>query len=105
MSQEYGNTAQAREQLQEAITVSPYDSRALVALGQLNEQTGNPTQALANYQRAIATGGSNPQVQARIAALQSVAQPVGVPGTQPGARMVTVPTSNAPGPTTSPVIR
>ncbi|MBS0210454.1 MAG: tetratricopeptide repeat protein [Planctomycetes bacterium] len=105
LSQEFGNTTQAREQLLEALAASPYDSRALVALGQLNEQTGNATQALANYQRAVVSGENSPQVQSRIAALQSLVQPTGLPTAAPGTRYVTMPASSAPGPTTSPIIR
>ena len=42
-----------------------------MALGSLRESAGDPTQALANYSRALATDPQQPTVAAKIATLQA----------------------------------
>ena len=46
--------------------------RALAALGKLREESGDPVQALANYQRSLGFNRNQPEVAARVAALQAV---------------------------------
>ncbi len=55
----------------EAITINPHNARALAALGKLREESGDTTQALTNYQRSLAYNRNQPQVAARVAALQN----------------------------------
>ncbi|MCA9100851.1 MAG: tetratricopeptide repeat protein [Pirellulales bacterium] len=82
--EEFGDSENARQQLLAAIEIEPTSPRALTALGQLNEKEGNYAQALANYQRSLWHDSMQPDVQARVAALQS-ARPAGAPtaGTAP----------------------
>jgi tetratricopeptide (TPR) repeat protein len=70
--QEYGEKEAAQEHLLEAITVDPNNSRALVALGKLREESGQPEQALAVYQRSLMNNRFQPEVAARVATLQPV---------------------------------
>ncbi|MCA9261851.1 MAG: tetratricopeptide repeat protein [Planctomycetales bacterium] len=69
--EETNHYGQATSQLVEAITIDPHNSRALTALGRLREMAGDRAQALANYQRSVAINRFQPEVQARIAALQA----------------------------------
>lgn len=79
--EEKGNRQAAMERLTEAVRVEPSNARAWAALGSLRENLGDPGQALANYQRSLQLNNSQPQIAARVAALQSTAQPaVTVPG-------------------------
>jgi len=87
---ETGDREKAINYLQNALTIDPYDSRALAALGRLHEQVGNPSQALADYQRSLWYNRFQPEVAARVAALQTAVnpQPLTTPG---GTRTVTAP--------------
>ncbi len=105
LSQELGNTAKAREQLNEAIQAEPYNARALTALGQLNEQSGNVAQAIANYERAATSGNAPADLQTRIASLRASLAAANPNPAAPGTRVVTAPSSSAPTATTPPVIR
>lgn len=88
---ESGNKAVAKQQLTEALSVDPNNARALAALGKLREESGETGQALANYQRSLAINRYQPQVAARVAALQSTAYTPGAPTPPGGTRMVTNP--------------
>jgi tetratricopeptide (TPR) repeat protein len=84
---EFGNRQMARDCLIEAVEAQPDNARALTALGKIREDAGDKTQALENYQRSLASDYRQPQVVARVAALQNTgagASPVPV---EPGARM------------------
>ena len=67
--QEHGDVRQAENHLIDALMVDPNNTRALVALGQLREAAGDPSQALQNYSRALAVDGRQPTVAAKVAAL------------------------------------
>jgi tetratricopeptide (TPR) repeat protein len=69
--EETNNQQQASLQLVQAISLEPNNTRALTALGRLREQSGDPAQALANYQRSLAINRFQPDVEARVAALQA----------------------------------
>ncbi|MFM7519441.1 MAG: tetratricopeptide repeat protein [Planctomycetota bacterium] len=75
LCQEHGDLREAETHLVDALAIAPGNPRALVALGQLREATGDTTLALANYSRALAADGGQPVVAARAAAL-SPAPPV-----------------------------
>lgn len=86
--QEAGDAKAAKERLLEALAVDHNNARALTALGSLREQMGDTGQALENYQRSLALDRFQPDVSARVAALQSglntssvlVAPPTATPG-------------------------
>jgi tetratricopeptide (TPR) repeat protein len=69
--EEFDDAGAARQQLLAAIEVEPTNPRALTALGQLNEKEGNTAQALANYERSLWHDSLQPDVRARVAALQT----------------------------------
>ena len=69
--EEFGDKETAKNRLIDAIALAPQNSRALAALGKLREESGDPVQALANYQRSLAHNQNQPQVAARVAALQA----------------------------------
>jgi tetratricopeptide (TPR) repeat protein len=67
--EEMADRETAREYLYDALSVDPYNARALAALGRLHEQDGNMAQALADYQRSLAHDRFQPELAARVAAL------------------------------------
>lgn len=69
--EETGQLEEAKGQLIAALEVAPTDARAFTALGRLRDQAGDYQQALANYQRSLSINGDQPQVAARVAALQA----------------------------------
>lgn len=73
--EEFGDKTAAEHQLVEALTNDPYNARALAALGKLHEQAGEFTQALSVYQRSLWHDRLQPEVAARVAALQSAIGP------------------------------
>ncbi len=95
LHQELGNRAAAKDELVEALKVDPNNPRALAALGKIREETGDTSQALANYQRSLWHDPSQPAVAARIAALQGLPAPVRGPVPPDG------PTEVATGPANS----
>jgi tetratricopeptide (TPR) repeat protein len=68
---EFGHRQTAKEHLIEALAVQPDNPRALTALGKIREDAGESAQALANYQRSLWHDTRQPQVAARVTALQS----------------------------------
>lgn len=75
LHEEFGNKEAAKEHLLEALSINPEDARALAALGSIHEKLGNPQQALADYQRALWHDRFQPEVAARVAALQAAVSP------------------------------
>lgn len=73
--EETNNLPQASSRLVQALAVEPRNSRALTALGRLREQSGDPQQALANYQRSLAINRFQPAVAMRVASLQAATAP------------------------------
>ncbi|MBX3426756.1 MAG: tetratricopeptide repeat protein [Pirellulales bacterium] len=69
--EESQNYPLATTRLVEALSIDPNNARALTALGRLREMAGDKTQALANYQRSLAANRFQPEVAARVAALQA----------------------------------
>jgi tetratricopeptide (TPR) repeat protein len=67
---ELGNRQTARDCLIEAVEAQPDNARALTALGKIREDAGDKTQALENYKRSLDSDYRQPQVVARVAALQ-----------------------------------
>jgi tetratricopeptide (TPR) repeat protein len=70
LNEELGDKAAAQRELIEAVTIDPHNPRALTALGRLREQSGDTGQALTNYQRSLQFNRNQPEVAARVAALQ-----------------------------------
>lgn len=79
--EEFSDNTAAKQQLVEALAIEPYNARALAALGKLHEVTGNPTQALAVYERSLWHNRMQPEVASRISALRTIypAQPLTTP--------------------------
>ncbi len=69
--EETNNVPQASARLVEALAIDPHNSRALTALGRLREISGDPQQALANYQRSLAINRFQPAITARVASLKA----------------------------------
>ncbi|MGA2797573.1 MAG: tetratricopeptide repeat protein [Thermoguttaceae bacterium] len=75
LCEEFGDRNSAKEHLVEALTIQPDNPRALAALGKIREDSGDPAQALANYQRSFWYDNHQPQVASRISALQGSTNP------------------------------
>lgn len=89
---EFGDRLAAKDQLLESLALEPYNSRALAALGRIHEQMGNTQQALVDYQRSLWHDRFQPEVSARVAALQStLGGGTRPPGSAPDTRTVTTP--------------
>lgn len=71
LREEFGDKLGAKDYLNQALAIDPYDTRALAALGRLQEVEGNASQALANYQRSLYRNQSQPEVAARVASLRT----------------------------------
>ena len=71
LAEEQGDKQAAQQRLIEAVSIDPRNSRALAALGKVREESGDTAQALANYQRSLQIDRYQPQVAARVAALQT----------------------------------
>jgi tetratricopeptide (TPR) repeat protein len=71
LNDEFGDRQAAKEYLIEALASQPDNPRALTALGKIREDAGEKAQALANYQRSLQFDSQQPQVAARVAALQT----------------------------------
>lgn len=92
LNDEFGNRQVAKDQLVEALAIEPENARALAALGKIREDAGDRAQALANYQRSYLRDNRQPEIAARIAALQvaaapSMTAPTSPPAVDQGTRM------------------
>lgn len=67
--EEHGEPQTALKYLEDAVQLDANNSRAWLALAQLRERSGDLTQALLNYQRALALNNTQPLVVERVAAL------------------------------------
>jgi tetratricopeptide (TPR) repeat protein len=68
---EFGDKPEAKQQLIQALAIEPNNARALAALGKVREELGEHSQALADYQRSLYLDQFQPEVAARVAALQA----------------------------------
>jgi tetratricopeptide (TPR) repeat protein len=89
--EEFGNRAAAEERLVEAIRADPNNPRQWAALGRLREETGQCGQALWNYQRSLELDEAQPEVAARVAALEGLAAQPACPAPPGPTRTVVVP--------------
>ncbi len=71
LADEQGDRQTAQAKLIEAVAIDPHNARALAALGKVREESGDPAQALANYQRSLQINRFQPDVAARVATLQT----------------------------------
>lgn len=69
--EEFSDPAAAKEQLVDALSIEPYNARALAALGKLHETAGNASQALAVYERSLWHNNAQAEVAARVASLRT----------------------------------
>ena len=104
LNQEQGRRDVARDTLIQALAANPYDARALAALGKIYEDSGDPTSAVANYQRSLQANPTQPELAQRLATLRGGFLPVNTtPGLSnpalaappAGTRTVTQPFSNS----------
>jgi tetratricopeptide (TPR) repeat protein len=86
LHEEYNQPREAEAALNTALQIDVRNYRALAALGRLRETQGNYAQALQNYQAAYAINRFQPELQAKIASLQSRVSPI-----QQGAAPLTTP--------------
>jgi tetratricopeptide (TPR) repeat protein len=69
--EETGKPEAAKERLVEALAINPDHARARAALGHVQEELGEHSQALANYQKSLWQDQYQPEVAARIASLRA----------------------------------
>jgi Tfp pilus assembly protein PilF len=90
--QEYNDYASAQARLREAIEADPRSARAFAELAQLQERIGDPSQALTNYARGYDLNRAQPEVEQRIASLQSIqGASIFAPITTPATRTAATP--------------
>lgn len=88
--EEFGDPQAAKAHLREALAVDHENSQAFAALGRLREQMGERAEALKDYQRSLWHDRFQPEVAARVGALQSALNPITPITTPPGGtRLVT----------------
>ncbi|MBI1901098.1 MAG: tetratricopeptide repeat protein [Planctomycetia bacterium] len=80
LHEEFKDNAAAKEKLLQALTIEPTHARALAALGRIRESEGEVWQAMHDYSRSLAHDRNQPDVIARLAALQSKGMPPGAGG-------------------------
>jgi len=89
LHEEFGNQAEAETHLVDALKAEPHNARALAALGKINEEKGEPEQALRNYQRSLLSNRFQEQVASRVSVLQStMGVPVSTTDSDNGTRLV-----------------
>ena len=88
--EETGDRGAAKQHLVDALRVDERNPRALAALGRVREQLGETREAALAYQRSLWHDRFQPEVQARLAALQSALSP------QPIASGLPAPTAQPP---------
>jgi len=93
--EEYGDPRSAETALNEALALDMRNWRAHAALGRLKEQAGNYDQALQNYQLAYQINRFQPELQQRIASLQSRVGPAPPIATSPAAPLSPAPSTTA----------
>jgi tetratricopeptide (TPR) repeat protein len=71
LHEESGDRDRAKQFLADALLADASNARALSALGRIREQEGDQVQALSNYQQSLRANQFQPEVAARVAALQS----------------------------------
>lgn len=93
--EEFGDPETAKIQLTEAVHIDQNNARAWSALGRLREQSGDYSQALANYQRSYSLNRFQPEIAERIATLNATVSGQVGPTPSGGTRIV-----NSAAPTT-----
>ena len=96
--QEHGNLDAAANMLAEAVRRNPEDARQWAAMGKLREESRNYAQALRNYQQSLELNPNQPDVSARVAALQTMMahQPLALPAPPGSAPAGAIPGGAAP---------
>jgi tetratricopeptide (TPR) repeat protein len=93
--EEFGDAETAKNNLQTAVQLDQSNSRAWAALGRLRDRAGDPSQALANYQRSLQLNRQQPAIAERVAYLQAQ-----VPNGLNGPPMLAAPAAPPAAPTT-----
>jgi tetratricopeptide (TPR) repeat protein len=76
--EETGDRESAKQNLVDALKYDQRNARALAALGHIREQSGETREAMVAYQRSLASDRFQPEVAARLEALQGYT-PAGLP--------------------------
>lgn len=71
LREEFGDKQGAKDYLQQALMLDPYEPRALAALGRIQESEGQTQLALNSYQRSLFRNASQPELAARVASLRT----------------------------------
>jgi len=69
MNRETGNHAQAEQNLREALKIEPSNATALAHLGQIYDDQGRPSEAVAMYRRSLYQDWNQHDVKGRVATL------------------------------------
>ncbi len=75
LNRELGNASGAAQNLQQALQVSPNHPKALAALGQYYQDTGQLAQAVSSYQQSLRSDWHQPEIQSRLATLRGFESP------------------------------
>ena len=67
LQREMGQPDAAAQSLQQALQVNPNHATALAHLGQYHQDSGNSTEAVAMYQRALQANWNQPEVHSKLA--------------------------------------
>lgn len=89
LNREIGNNAASEENLRQALQIDPANPTALAHLGQVYQDQGRSSEAVAMYRRSLYQNWYQPDVKSRVATLGGPAAPV--PTVQPTAQFAQMP--------------
>lgn len=79
LNREMGNHAASEENLRQALQVDPSNSTALAHLGQVYQDQGRSSEAVAMYRRSLYQNWHQPDVKGRVATLGGTTTPIPAP--------------------------
>lgn len=79
LNRELGNHAASEENLRQALQIDPSNSTALAHLGQVYQDQGRSSEAVAMYRRSLYQNWYQPDVKSRVATLGGTTNPVPAP--------------------------
>ncbi len=79
LNREMGNHAASEENLRQALQVDPSNSTALAHLGQVYQDQGRSSEAVAMYRRSLYQNWHQPDVKGRVATLGGATTPIPAP--------------------------
>jgi len=90
LNRETGNHAASEENLRQALQIDPANSTALAHLGQVYQDQGRSSEAVAMYRRSLYQNWYQPDVKSRVATLGGTTAPI--PAVQPASQFAYAPT-------------